>query len=60
MAIIYLSQENFTCPKQMISFTFTVLAETICKLFRKQYETRYKLYCINSVDPDQLASEEAS
>ena len=62
---MYLSIENFTCPKKKIS--------CLNKLFfQKQYETRFistlvnsmdpdqLAFLENSVDPDQLASEEAS
>ena len=56
---MYLSIENFTCPKENL-------------FFQKQYETRYISTLVtsmdpdqltspvNSLDPDQLASEEAS
>ena len=58
MAIMYLSKENFTCPMVQISLYLYVL---------KQF-TLWKTVCnhadinslVNSVDPDQLASEERS
>ena len=53
MAIMYLSKENFTCLIVQISLYLSVLNHLH---FRKQYETK----TLNSVDPDQLASEEAS
>ena len=45
---MYLSIENFTCPKEQISLNHL--------FFQKQYETRYILTLVNSMDPDQLAS----
>ena len=52
MAIMYLSKEKFTCPKEQISLYLSVLKQfTLLK-------TVYSL--VNSVDPDQLASSEAS
>ena len=42
---MYLSIEDFTCPKEPISL-----------FFQKQYETRYISTLVNSMDPDQLAS----
>ena len=67
---MYLSIENITCPKEQISYTFQCLNNSF---FQKQYETRYIStlvnsmdpekpadLVINSADPDQLASEEAS
>ena len=53
MAIMHLSKENFTCPIVQISLYLSVLNNFH---FPKQYETMQ----ISSVDPDQLASEEAS
>ena len=50
---MYLSIENVTCPKEQISLYLTVLKQFI--LF-KNYETRYISTCVNSMDPDQLAS----
>ena len=52
MAIMYLSKENFTCPIVQISLYLSVLNRLH---FRKQYETKP----LNSVDSDQLASEES-
>ena len=46
---MHLSIENFTCPKEQISFLKNLL-------FKKQYETRYISTLVNSMDPDQLAS----
>ena len=54
---MYLSIEKFTCPKEQISLYLTVLNNL---LFNKQYETRNISTLVNNVDPDQLASEEAS
>ena len=64
---MYLSIENFTCPKEQISLYLTCLNNLF---FQKQYETRSTLVnsmdpdqpasLVNSVDSDQLASEEAS
>ena len=66
---MYLSVENFTCPKEKkLAYTFQCLSI----FFQTQYETRYistlvnsmdhdQLACLEkSVDPDQLASGEAS
>ena len=50
---MYLSIENFTCPKEQISLYLTVLKQFI---LHKQYETRYISTLVNSMDPDQLAS----
>ena len=67
---MYLSIENFTCPKEQISLYLIQYFNSL--FFQIQYETRYistivnsmdpdQLAClVNSVDPDQLASEEAS
>ena len=47
---MYLSIENFTCPKEQISLLNNLF-------FQKQYETRsYISTLVNSMDPDQLAS----
>ena len=62
---MYLSIENFTCPKEQISLYLTIF------FFQKQYEIRLSTLVNsmdldqlasleNSVDPDQLASEEVS
>ena len=50
---MYLSIENFTCPKEQISLYLTVLKHFF---FQKQYETRKISTLVNSMDPDQLAS----
>ena len=50
---MYLSIENFTCPKEQISIYLTVLEKFI---LQKQHETRYISTLVNSMDPDQLAS----
>ena len=50
---MYLSIENFTCPKEQISLCLTVLNNLF---FQKQYETRYISTLANSMDPDQLAT----
>ena len=50
---MYLSIENFTCPKEQISLYLTVLK----LFFQKLYETRsYISTLVDSMDPDQLAS----
>ena len=51
---MFLSIENFTCPKEQISLYLTVLINNL--FFQKQYETRYISTLVNSMDPDQLAS----
>ena len=56
---MYLSIENFTCPKEQISLYLTVLKQIYSKV-QKQYETRYISTLVNSIDPDQLASLENS
>ena len=53
MAKMYLSIENFTCPKEQISLNCIVFNNLF---FQKQYETRYISTLANSMDPDQLAS----
>ena len=50
---MYLSIENFTCPKEQIILFLTVLKQFILS---KADETRYILALVNSMDPDQLAS----
>ena len=60
MIIMYLTKENFTCPKEKICLYLPYCAETMCKCILKQYENKYKLYIVNSVNLDQLASKEAS
>ena len=50
-AKMFLSIENFTCPKEQISL------QCLNNLFfQKQYKTRYISTLVNSMDPDQLAS----
>ena len=57
MAIMYLSIENFTCPIVQISIYLSVLKQfTLSKSSMKPDITSL----VNIVDPDQLASEEAS
>ena len=56
MAIMCLSKENITCPKEQISLYLSVL---------KQFTLENSMipdinFLVNSVDPDQLASPEAS
>ena len=51
---MYLSIENFTCPKEQISLYLTIF------FFQKQYEIRYISTLVNSMDLDQLASLENS
>ena len=51
---MYLSIENFTCPKeQNLAYTLQCLNNLF---FQKRYETRYISTLANSMDPDQLAS----
>ena len=49
-----------TCPQKILLVQKTKLAYTLQCLnnlfFQKQYETRYILTLVNSMDPDQLAS----
>ena len=57
MATMYLSKEKFTCPKEQISLYLSVLKQFT------HFENSIKPdinSLVNSVDPDQLASEEAS
>ena len=59
MVIMYLSNEYFTCPKEQIMHKEFSFADTIYKLIKNS--TKPDLTSIeNSVDPDQLASEEVS
>ena len=54
---MYMSIENFTCPKEKkLAYTYQCLN----KFFQKQYKTRYISSLVNSMDPDQLASLENS
>ena len=50
---MYLSIENFTCPKEQISLYLRCLNNLF---FQKQCETRYISTLVNSMDFDQLAS----
>ena len=50
---MFLSIENFTCPKEQLAYTVLCLNNLF---FQKQYETRYISTLANSMDPDQLAS----
>ena len=54
---MYLSIENFTCPKEQLAYTLQCLNKLF---FQKQYETRYISTLVNSMDPDHLASLENS
>ena len=54
---MYLSIENFTCPKKQLAYTLQCLNKLF---FQKQYETRYISTLVNSMDPDHLASLENS
>ena len=55
---MYLSIENFTCPKEInLAYTFQCLSKLF---FQTQYETRYISTLVNSMDPDLLASLENS
>ena len=58
MAIMYLSKENFTCPTVQISIYLSVLKQCTLSKTVKNHANINSL--VNSVDPDQLASEEAS
>ena len=51
---MYLSIENFTCPKEQISLYLLQCLNN--SFFQKQYETRYISTLENNMDPDQLAS----
>ena len=58
MAIMYLSKENFTCLIVQISLYLSVLKQfTHSKTVCSHADTNS---LVNSVDPDQLASSEAS
>ena len=61
MVIMYLSKDNSTCPKKQITVTLiylTVLKQYIYSLENSmKYDSKSH---VNSVDPDQLASEDAS
>ena len=50
---MYLSIDNFICPKEQISLYLTVLKNLF---FKKHYDTRYISTLVNSMDPDKLAS----
>ena len=58
MSIIYLSKENFTCPIVQISLYHSVLKQLTLTKTVLNHENINSL--VNSVDPDQLASSEAS
>ena len=63
MAIMYLSNEHFICPKEQIMHKELCLALTLLipyKNFKKSSMKPDINSIENSVDPDQLASEEAS
>ena len=58
---MYLFIEIFTCPKEQINITNLYL--TVLKQYITSLENSMKpdiISLVNSVDPDQLASEEAS
>ena len=55
MAIMYLSKEKFTCPKEQISLYLSVLKQSFENSIKPDINS-----LANSVDPDQLASSEAS
>ena len=57
MAIMYLSKENFTCPKEQISFYLSVLKQFT--LSKTVISIRINSL-VNSADPNQLASSVAS
>ena len=50
---MYLSIENFTCPREQLAYTLQCLNNLF---FQKQYVTGYISTLVNSMDPDQLAS----
>ena len=61
MAKIYLSKINFTCQKKQITIALIYL--TVLKQYINSLENSLKqdiTSLVNSVDPDELASEEAS
>ena len=56
MAIMYIPIENCICLKEKINLYLSVLKQfTLSKTVLNQIST-----LVNSIDPDQLASEEAS
>ena len=58
MAIMYLSKETYTCQKEQICLYLSLL-----KKYINSFENSMNLdikSLVNSVEPDQLASEEAS
>ena len=58
MGIMYLSNESFTCPIVQISLYFSVLKQfTLSKTVRNHADINS---LVNSVDPDQLGSGEAT
>ena len=57
MAIRYLSKENFTCPKEQISLNLSMLKQFT--LSKNSIKPDINIL-VKSVDPDQLASSEAS
>ena len=61
MATMYLSKENVTCPKKK-QITVAIIYLTVLKQYINSLENSMKQDkpLVNSVDPDQLASEEAS
>ena len=59
MAIMYLSKENFTCPKEQITSFSPYCAVSCINFFEDSMKPRIYSFD-NSVDPDQLASKEAS
>ena len=63
MAIMYLPEENFTCPKDQIMHIQLGLALSVLIPNANFFENSMKTDINsnkNSVDPDQLASSEAS
>ena len=57
MAIMHLSKENFTCPKQLISLYLSLLKQlTLSKTVRNQIysvDSDWLVSLVNSIDPDQ-------
>ena len=48
-----------TCPQKILLVQKSIFAETMCKLFLKQYKTDINS-TVNSEEPNQLASSETT
>ena len=57
MAIMYVSKEKFTCQKEQICLYHSVLKQFTLSINSLKPDINS---LVNSVDPDQLASSEAS